>query len=79
MLETGNFGHNRDASYQKSFPYLIRTVISLCRHTWDVLRQMLIFPLDALRAWRATIVEGIGVDGPLKYSVFERLFRTKCL
>ena len=60
VLETGNFGHNRDMSYQKRSPYLIRKAISLWRHTWDVLRQLFIFPLDALRVWGAMIVEGVG-------------------
>lgn len=60
VLETGNFGHNRDISYQKRFPYLIRKAISLWRHTWDVLRQLFIFPLDAMRAWGAMIKEGVG-------------------
>ncbi len=60
VLETGNFGHNRDVSYQRRYPYVIRKAISLWRHTWDVLRQLFIFPLDAMRAWGAMIKEGVG-------------------
>lgn len=60
VMETGNFGHNRDMSYYNRYPYLIRKAISLWRHTWDFLRQLMIFPLDALRAWGAMIKEGVG-------------------
>ena len=33
VMETGNFGHNRDMSYYNRYPYLIRKAISLWRHT----------------------------------------------
>ena len=58
VLETGNFGHNRDVSYF-SKPYLVRKAISLWRHTLDGFRRLLIFPLDSMRAWRAMLVEGV--------------------
>ena len=58
VLETGNFGHNRDVSYIKRYPYVIRKAISLWRHTWDFLRWLLIFPLDGMRAWGVIIKEG---------------------
>jgi hypothetical protein len=58
VLETGNFGHNRDMSYQKKYPYVIRKAISLWRHTWDVVRQLIVFPLDAMRSWGVMIKEG---------------------
>lgn len=51
VLETGNFGHNKDMSYMKKYPYVIRKAISLWRHTWDFLRQFFVFPLDSMRAW----------------------------
>ena len=60
VLETGNFGHNKDVSYMKKYPYVIRKAISLWRHTWDFLRQFFVFPLDAMRAWRTMIKEGFG-------------------
>ena len=58
VLDVGNFGHNRDESYQKRFPYVIRKMISFGWHTWDRLRQILIFPLDALRAWGVMVEYG---------------------
>ena len=51
ILETGNFGHNRDLSYMQSRPYIIRKLISLWRHTADSLRYFFIFPLDSLMVW----------------------------
>ena len=59
VMETGNYGHNRDMSYYNRYPYLIRKAISLWRHTWDFLRQLMIFPLDALRVWALMIKEGV--------------------
>ena len=60
VLETGNFGHNKDVSYMRRYPYVIRKAISLWRHTWDGLRQLFVFPLDSLRAWGVMIKEGVG-------------------
>ena len=51
ILETGNFGHNRDVSYIHNSPYLIRKTISLWRHTWDGVRYFFIFPIDSVRVW----------------------------
>lgn len=59
VFETGNFGHNRDYSYVKKTPYLIRKAISLWCHSWDYLRQLLVFPLDALHGWSVMIKEGV--------------------
>lgn len=63
VFETGNFGHNRDVSYQRRYPYVIRKAISLWRHTWDVLRQLFVFPMDALRVWGVMIKEGFSAVG----------------
>lgn len=60
VLETGNFGHNKDVSYMKKYPYVIRKAISLWRHTWDGFRQLFVFSLDSLRAWGVMIKEGVG-------------------
>lgn len=34
VLETGSFGHKKDVSYMKRYPYVIGKAISLWRHTW---------------------------------------------
>ena len=50
ILETGNFGHNRDNTFrQKSF--LVRSAISTWRYTCDTFRHLRIFPLDSLKVW----------------------------
>lgn len=59
IIETGNFGHNRDMSYYSKYPFVIKKVISLWRHTWDSIRQLFIFPLDSTRVWRYMIAEGV--------------------
>lgn len=59
VLEAGNFGHNRDMSYQKRYPYLLRKSISLWRHTRDGLGRLFVFPKDALRSWGVMIKEGV--------------------
>jgi hypothetical protein len=45
-------------SYLKKYPYVIRKAISLWRHTWDVVRQLFVFPLDSVRTWGVMIKEG---------------------
>ena len=35
VLETGNFGHNRDYSYRQKYPYVVFKAISLWRHIQD--------------------------------------------
>ena len=48
IIETGNFGHNRDNSYQSEQPILTRKMITLWRQAKDSFRLMKIFPKDAL-------------------------------
>lgn len=59
VMDTGNFGHNRDVSYQKKTPTLLRKFITLSRQTMDSIRHFFIFPLDAVKAWWSLFVVGI--------------------
>lgn len=59
VLETGNFGHNRDYSYSYKYPKLIVKAISLWKHTWDLSRQFFVFPLDSIRVWRSMVMIGV--------------------
>lgn len=59
IMETGNFGHNRDKSYQQKYSRPIYKMISLCINTWDSMRQFIIFPKDAARAWMYRTKEGL--------------------
>ena len=61
VLETGNFGHNRDYSYQKKYPYIIYKAISFWKHLKDGAFFFLIFPLDSIKVtWRRMLV-GVSV------------------
>lgn len=59
ILETGNFGHNRNYSYYKKSPYLMFKAISFWRHSKDTFKHSLIFPKDATLVWLERLNEGI--------------------
>lgn len=59
ILETGNFGHNKDKSYYEKYPYVIYKSISLWRNTKESLRHAMIFPMDSIRVWGRMINKGI--------------------
>lgn len=59
IIETGNFGHNRDYSYYKEASYLNRKTISLSRHTSDAYKYFRIFPFDSIKLWCQMIKEGV--------------------
>lgn len=59
ILESGNFGHNRDNSYYSKYPFFIRKTISFGRRTWDNIRQFFIFPKDSLVVWESIVKTGI--------------------
>lgn len=57
VLETGNFGHNRDYSYRNKYPYIIYKAISLWKHLKDGAFFFSIFPLDSIKVtWRRMAV-----------------------
>lgn len=50
VLETGNFGHNRDNSFrQKAF--VVRSAVSAWRYTSDTMNHFLVFPWDSVKVW----------------------------
>lgn len=59
VLETGNFGHNRDTSYYSDRPYLVRKAISLKQHSLDGLHHFRVFPLDSIRIWCRILKGGL--------------------
>lgn len=58
ILETGNFGHNRDNSYYNNTNAIVRGVISLWRHTCDSVKHSFIFPVDSIKIWCRVFVLG---------------------
>ena len=61
IIETGNFGHNRDYSYRRKYPYLVFKTISLWRHLKDYFRYSMIFPLDSIKVISNRLHEGFAV------------------
>jgi len=64
ILETGNFGHNRDKSYYDKYPLVIYKAISLWRNTLDSMRHFMVFPKDAAVVWFVRLK--VGVRGVVK-------------
>jgi len=61
IIETGNFGHNRDMSYKQRDPFFVRIVKSFWRHTKDGVKQFIIFPIDSLMVWMIIVRMGTRV------------------
>ena len=59
VLRVGNFGHNRDSSIYKKYPYVVYKTISLGRHIGDFFENLLIFPLDSLRVLGVMFIDGV--------------------
>ena len=58
ILRVGNFGHNRDMSYYRKYPFLVRKTISLGRRLADFATHVLIFPLDSLSFLPRVLING---------------------
>ena len=61
VMETGNFGHNRDYSYYKKYPFVVFKAISLWRHITDTYRYFRIFPLDSIKVLLRKMCVGASV------------------
>lgn len=61
VLETGNFGHNRDYGYFEKYPYLVYKTISFWKHIKDGYRYFRIFPLDSLKVMVRRMLVGFSV------------------
>lgn len=59
VLETGNFGHNRDLGYHKDYTYIKKKAVSFKRHNRDAIRYFLMFPKDSIILWFKMIKEGV--------------------
>lgn len=51
VLETGNFGRNRDMSYRNEESAISRKWKTFCLITSDTFKQFAIFPMDSIRVW----------------------------
>ena len=59
ILETGNFGHNRDRSFYTKYPYLIRKSISFWRYGGDIIHHLFLFPSTSFRYLMRFIINGL--------------------
>lgn len=59
VMETGNFGHNRDNAYRRKEPMLKAKMISMKRNLNDGMKQFLIFPLDSMKVLGITMKSGV--------------------
>lgn len=58
ILETGNFGHNRDQSFRKKSA-IVSKLGSLMRYTQDTVHHITIFPLDSMRVLGRMVIRGM--------------------
>lgn len=59
VLKTGNFGQNRDKTYQIKYPFVVRKTVSLWKHSCDNIKYLLIFPVDSFIVWWNMLFRGI--------------------
>lgn len=57
IMEVGNFGHNRESSYDR-YPFVIRKACSMGRRCGDLMRHARIFPFDSLRFFPKIMYDG---------------------
>jgi len=59
IFEVGNFGYNRDNSFRKEKPFIIRKSQAFCYKFMDFINHIRVFPLDSLRVLINDIRSGI--------------------
>lgn len=59
IMKVGNFGKNRDMSYFRKYPYLVRKTISFGRRCGDLFRHAIIFPFDLIRFFPSIVFNGV--------------------
>ncbi len=59
ILEVGNFGKSRAASYSGKKSYLVRKAVSFGFRLKDLVRHMRVFPLDSLRFFPSIMFKGL--------------------
>lgn len=67
IMETGNFGHNRDLSYKRVTSQFERKIKVFGRITGDTFRHFPIFPKDSIKVWISEMLSGLSAlkDKPL--------------
>ena len=60
VLESGNFGRNRDFSYKQKYPFVIRYAMSFWLYTKLAMQRFAISPRNAILVWWSTVKIGAG-------------------
>ena len=58
VMESGNFGHNRDLSYKQKYPFVIRYAMSFWLYTKLSMQRFVISPRNDIMAWWAIVKIG---------------------
>lgn len=58
VLESGNFGHNRDISYKQKYHFVIHYAMSFWLYTKLAMQRFAISPRNAIMAWWAIVKMG---------------------
>ena len=58
VMESGNFGHNRDISYKQKYSFVIRYAMSFWLYTKLAIQRFSISPRNAIMAWWAIVKLG---------------------
>lgn len=62
VLETGNFGHNRDMSYRNEESAISRKLKTFYHITSDTIKNFAIFPLDSIKVWWGLMMRGVRLN-----------------
>lgn len=59
IIETGNFGHNRDRQQYKKHSFFVYKAIAFWLNTKDSMKHFMIFPKDATKVWFTRLRVGV--------------------
>ena len=59
VMKVGNMGHNRDMSYYRTKPYVVRKAMSMGMRVSDLISHVMIFPMDTLRFFPKMMFDGV--------------------
>lgn len=51
VMDTGNFGHNREINYKQKTPVYLRPIVSLWWYSKMSVNKFRVFPIDAVKGW----------------------------
>ncbi len=58
IMESGNFGHNRNLNFLSNCPLLLRKFLSFTINTYDSIRIAVVFPKHSLQVWGGMVRRG---------------------